>query len=152
MASNQGWGQPPATRAGRVLNWPCRINANALTTPRKRATLRIMMQKLLKRSLNMRALSLSLALNGVIKRDMTASAATGSMQEIIMNATRLFMLNPATASGERRRPKLLARLEAWPVLQMRMFMRRMSQYAKQKGESCDLWCSTREMSHAIYDV
>jgi hypothetical protein len=38
-----------------------------------------MMQKLLKRSLNMRALSLSLALNGVIKRDMTASAATGSM-------------------------------------------------------------------------
>ena len=75
-------------------------------TPRKRATLRIVTRKFLKRSLKNRDLSLSFARNGVVKRDMIASVAKGSKQERMMKIARLLALSPETDSGERRRPML----------------------------------------------
>ena len=61
-------------------------------TPRKRATLRIVTRKFLKRSLKTRDLSLSFARNGVVKRDMIASVAKGSKQERMMKLENSFNL------------------------------------------------------------
>jgi hypothetical protein len=95
-------------------------------TPSKRAILRIVKRKFLKRSLNTRDLSLSFARNGVIKRDMIASVAKGSKQERMMKLARLLALSPETESGERRRPKLF---EDCLELHRRMFMQRESMKA-----------------------